>query len=331
MSGLYEQIEVPERENGEVKRPGVSLYGGLEDEEDDVNREGNSVTIEKEPVTYNVDRSLLRFQPTVRKRQDVKKKSKKGFAPVVRPIQSNRVDIEESASPPVATQWAGEAGSYWDEDYDPARPNVYKEYIHSEEKLAEEEDWEDYLAQWELGSDANSAKPIEFTKSTESEDKSESIEETSFHSKPEPVSDKKGIGSKLLQKYGWKPGKGLGASEDGIVNPLRFSTHNKRPGSGRIVDKNKNSRQKKTSTASPVVIFPNLLITPPYSSHSIEEIPSIFGSYCQSNYGPVTRVATNHPNIYVKFQNDLSALRAVNNSQTSAQYYNEEAFEQGIF
>lgn len=326
---LYDHIPVPDGDGEASKKPSVSLYEGLEDE--DVNEKGNSVTIEKEPVKYNVDSSLLRFQPTVRKRQVGKKKTKSSTL-IVRSIQNNRLELEESTQP-VSTQYIEEAGSYWDQDYDPEEPNIYKEYIHSEEKLAEEEDWEDYLARWELNPNAASSTSIEFTKSTESDDKTGSMEEEpSSVNDPEPVPDKSGIGSRLLQKYGWKPGKGLGASEDGIVNPLHFSKNKRRPGSGRIVDKNKNSRQKQQpSETSPVVMFPDLLSTDPYNCHPIEEIPSIFGTYCQFNYGPVTRVATNPPNIFVKFQNELSALRAVNNSQTLAKFYSEESFEQGIF
>lgn len=33
----------------------------------------------------------------------------------------------------------------WDDIYDPARPNNYEEYLHSEERIRESRDWKDRL------------------------------------------------------------------------------------------------------------------------------------------------------------------------------------------
>jgi len=69
------------------------------------------------------------------------------------------------------------------DEYDPARPNDYEEYVKERSK-----------------------RP---TKSDEISSKIEAKAELTV-----------GIGAKLLRKMGWKDGQGLGKEEQGIVTPL---------------------------------------------------------------------------------------------------------------
>lgn len=159
---------------------------------------------------------------------------------------------------------------YWDETYDSMQPNKLINYENSQEFLMELDDWKDYLLH------LNENSVLEFVeaedkdmrekeieekddKDEEYEDEDEDENEIIFEEYPDfagksksmvPDNDRTSIkktnnmGQRLLQKYGWKPGTGLGRESSGITKPLKFSMSRRRPGMGRIVDKNEKKRSK---------------------------------------------------------------------------------------
>ncbi|ANB11431.1 RNA-binding protein, G-patch type (predicted) [Sugiyamaella lignohabitans] len=170
----------------------------------------------------------------------------------------------------------------WTEDYDPLHPNSYHDYKESEEKLAEDQDWLDYLlnlrAERDREQDGNVRYGLDYgskgsganesededqltSKETEAEtgdqeeqgeddniDEEEEKEDVTLNQKSATVPPGDSFAASLLKKYGWKPGKGLGKSSNGIVRPLVVIASKKRPGSGRIVQSRGRKRQKKQRT-----------------------------------------------------------------------------------
>lgn len=344
MSSLYNDILVPDDPREDKKSSDISagsLYRGLYDD--------SEATISKEPVKYEADpsASVLRFKPTgSRVRKKGTPSSGKSNNPAsIHSINNKGVVANLSSDITTNRRYAPQQETqYWDLEYDPLMPNSYHDYINSEENLAEIEDWMDYLEQWKNELDKGNiavelSGPVAFSKaSSKSYEESDMVHVPGdFEELSENTFEKTGksqrVGAKLLQKYGWKQGKGLGVSEDGIVNALRFAVNKKRPGSGKIIDKNSQSRQKIKSDTSRVVVFKGILNTPDYSHIPLEEIPSIIGAKCQEDYGDVIRVYIDTPNVFVKFQNELSSLRAVNDLRVlvSGIFYDEDEFENGNF
>lgn len=131
---------------------------------------------------------------------------------------------------------------YWDQDYDPSEPNKMDMYPDSEEHLAEQEDWQLYLedikssglseeSDIRYGIGGNNDDPIEES-AISNEDPEELLSEMELKNnifRP----------SRLLKKYGWKPGSGLGPRGDGITKALHLKRSRYRPGTGYILDRNK--------------------------------------------------------------------------------------------
>ncbi|KAJ5355438.1 uncharacterized protein N7496_012650 [Penicillium cataractarum] len=171
----------------------------------------------------------------------------------------------------------------------------------------------------------------------------------------------KGFAERQLAKYGWTKGSGLGATGSGIVNPLQVKVEKrkKRPdsegggfvtpgGRGKIIGgKKKNEDTGKFGAMSPVVILRGMLDGMDLEEELHREgggLMQEIGEECNEKYGRVERVfiaqnvGTPIP-VFVKFTNELSALRAVNalegrifNGNTIlAQFYDPEKFEQGVY
>jgi len=176
----------------------------------------------------------------------------------------------------------------------------------------------------------------------------------------------KGFAERLMSKYGWSKGKGLGADGSGIVNPLRVQVEKrkKKPDSegggfadpkgvgkiigGRKKDAGKDSDAGKFGVMSEVVVLKGMVdgmdldveVEGAGDGGLMQEI----GDECAEKYGRVERVyidRNGHPpaNVFVKFTSQLSALRAVNalegrifnGNKISAMFYDTERFEQGVY
>lgn len=119
-------------------------------------------------------------------------------------------------------------------------------YIDSEEHIAEQQDWQLYLQ------DIKSAGPFEesdirYGIGSTNEDP---VKDPAAANYEDPEEDILEVESKnptfkpstLLKKYGWKPGKGLGPRGEGITKALHLKRSRYRPGTGYILDKNKQPR-----------------------------------------------------------------------------------------
>ncbi|CZT08723.1 related to DNA-damage repair protein DRT111 precursor [Rhynchosporium graminicola] len=175
----------------------------------------------------------------------------------------------------------------------------------------------------------------------------------------------KGFAERLMSKYGWSKGKGLGAEETGIVNPLRVMVEKRKKrsdaegggfrepgGRGKIIGGQRKVPEKeeevgKFGPMSEVIVLRGMVD----GMNLDEEVEGAgdgglmqeIGDECAEKYGRVERVYIDHhgtaPKVFVKFTSPLSALRAVNalegrifNGNTiSALFYETERFEQGQY
>ncbi|KAI1003341.1 hypothetical protein K3495_g4869 [Podosphaera aphanis] len=175
----------------------------------------------------------------------------------------------------------------------------------------------------------------------------------------------KGFAERLMSKYGWSKGKGLGAEETGIVNPLQVKLEKRKKksdaegggfrdpgGRGKIIGGNKNASSKdqdsgKFGPMSEVIMLRGMVdgmdldneVEGAGDGGLIQEI----GDECAEKYGRVERVYIHRkgstPLVFVKFTSQLSALRAVNalegrmfNGNTiAALFYDSDKFEGGIY
>ncbi|KAL9582217.1 MAG: hypothetical protein Q9212_003428 [Teloschistes hypoglaucus] len=175
----------------------------------------------------------------------------------------------------------------------------------------------------------------------------------------------KGFAHRLMSKYGWTKGSGLGANGTGIVNPLRVQVEKqkKKPdsegggyvapgGRGKIVGEKKaggpnaSGEGGKFGVMSEVVVLHGMVDGLDLDSEMesaddgglIQEI----GDECGAKYGRVERVfidrsGSTTPRVFVKFTSQLSALRAVNalegrifnGNSIVAMFYDRESFDAG--
>ncbi|KAL8941610.1 MAG: hypothetical protein Q9211_001759 [Gyalolechia sp. 1 TL-2023] len=176
----------------------------------------------------------------------------------------------------------------------------------------------------------------------------------------------KGFAERLMSKYGWTKGSGLGASGTGIVNPLRVQVEKqkKKPdsegggyvgsgGRGKIIGGKKAGASTsveggKFGVMSEVIVLGGMLngldldaeIERAQDGGLLQEI----GDECGDKYGRVERVyidrnESTETQVFVKFTSQLSALRAVNalqgrifNGNTiTAMFYDAEKFDSGTY
>ncbi|OJJ87088.1 putative G-patch DNA repair protein (Drt111) [Aspergillus glaucus CBS 516.65] len=170
----------------------------------------------------------------------------------------------------------------------------------------------------------------------------------------------KGFAERLLAKYGWTKGSGLGATGSGIVNPLQVKVEKqkKRPdsegggfatpaGRGKIVGGKKKAAEDegKFGRMSEVIVLKGMLNGLDLDAeleggNLMQEI----GEECSEKYGNVERVFISRHSqppvpVFVKFTNQLSALRAVNalegrifnGNPITVRFFDNAKFEQGIY
>ncbi|KAG7129085.1 DNA-damage-repair/toleration protein like [Verticillium longisporum] len=166
-----------------------------------------------------------------------------------------------------------------------------------------------------------------------------------------------GFAQRLMSKYGWTKGSGLGADESGIINPLRVQVEKRKKksdaeGGGWRDPANKakiiGGQRRDDSTASSsgygpmsnVIVLRNMLegmqdLQGEISSGLGQEI----GEECGDKYGRVERLYFDVENrqVFIKFTDQVSGLRAVselngrvfNGNTVAATFYDSEQFELG--
>ncbi|KAL5363647.1 hypothetical protein BJX96DRAFT_167654 [Aspergillus floccosus] len=168
----------------------------------------------------------------------------------------------------------------------------------------------------------------------------------------------KGFAERLLAKYGWTKGSGLGATGSGIVKPLQVKVEKqkKRPdsegggfatpaGRGKIIGSAKKQEDEgKFGRMSEVIILKGMLDGMDVDAELEGGLMQEIGEECSEKYGNVERVYVSRDSaapipVFVKFTNQLSALRAVNalegrifnGNPITARFFDTHKFEQGIY
>lgn len=180
----------------------------------------------------------------------------------------------------------------------------------------------------------------------------------------------KGFAERLMSKYGWSHGSGLGAQGTGIINPLYAKADKRKKRSdaegggfvtptatGKIMggQKSKAGQQEaegKFGAMSEVIKLEGMLRgldSEGELSRGDGGILQEIGEECGDKYGTVERVyiAENGngkaseagPTVFVKFVSQLSALRAVNalegrlfsGNAITARFWAKESFDSGVY
>ncbi|KAF8469069.1 hypothetical protein BDZ91DRAFT_792840 [Kalaharituber pfeilii] len=162
-----------------------------------------------------------------------------------------------------------------------------------------------------------------------------------------------GFAYRLLAKYGWTKGTGLGADGSGIVKPLQMVASKKKEeaGRGKVIDQNKrkNDDEGKFGKMTEVVVLRGMLRGIAREEIASGELRQEIGEECGDKYGRVERVYIHDtggdevdgegPKVFVQFTSQLSALRAVNalegrlfnGNAIEAKFFSREKFEKGRY
>ncbi|KAM0129593.1 hypothetical protein ACHAO1_008362 [Botrytis cinerea] len=173
----------------------------------------------------------------------------------------------------------------------------------------------------------------------------------------------KGFAERLMSKYGWSKGSGLGADGSGMITPLQVKLDKRKKksdaegggfrdagGRGKIIGGKKVVKEDEAGRFGPmseVIVLrgmvDNMDLDEEVEGSGDGGLMQEIGDECGEKYGRVERVYIDRQSapakVFVKFTNQLSALRAVNalegrifNGNTiSALLYDTETFEKGIY
>lgn len=169
----------------------------------------------------------------------------------------------------------------------------------------------------------------------------------------------KGFAQRLMSKYGWTAGSGLGAESSGIVNPLSVKVEKRRKkpdaegggfaepgGRGKIIGgktaSNAESDAGKFGPMSEVIVLRNMLEGMENLQDEINDgLGQEIGEECGDKYGRVERlyIDVEGRQVFIKFTDAVSALRAVNalegrvfnGNAIAARFWDGEKFERGEY
>ncbi|KAK4179893.1 hypothetical protein QBC36DRAFT_321468 [Triangularia setosa] len=179
----------------------------------------------------------------------------------------------------------------------------------------------------------------------------------------------KAFAAKLMSKYGWTAGTGLGASSSGItaalsVQPLKRKKKSDAEGGGfrdpaaaqgRIIAPKSlatpfHPQQQENNTGqkiSRVVVLRDMLLNMPDLAAEVEAgLGQEIGEECGERYGRVERLFIDqserlggNKRVYIQFVEEVSALRAVralegrifNGNTIRAGFYDADKFEEGVY
>ncbi|KAG5927411.1 hypothetical protein E4U42_002283 [Claviceps africana] len=175
---------------------------------------------------------------------------------------------------------------------------------------------------------------------------------------PQPRSNRpgqSGFAQRLMNKYGWTKGSGLGADQSGIVNPLRIQVEKRRKkadadgggwagpgGKGKIIGSKRKEEGGKFGTMSDVIVLRNMLENMPDLQAEIADgLGQEIGEECGEKYGRVERLHIDPTSrqVFIKFTTQVSALRAVNEldgrnfngNNIAPRFYDSERFDAGVY
>lgn len=171
----------------------------------------------------------------------------------------------------------------------------------------------------------------------------DAADDTSRSSRP----GQKGFAQRLMSKYGWTAGSGLGADRSGIINPLQVKVEKRRkrpdaegggyadpanrariiggktaaaaaaakggPESGPAAEEGDGA--SKFGAMSEVIVLRNMLENMPSLQEEVEDgLGQEIGEECGDKYGRVERlyIDVTGRQVFIKFTDQVSALRAVN-------------------
>lgn len=175
----------------------------------------------------------------------------------------------------------------------------------------------------------------------------------------------KGFAQRLMSKYGWTAGSGLGAESSGIINPLSVKVEKRRKkpdaegggfaepgGRGKIIGGKTAVPASSSSSAasdagkfgpmSEVIVLRNMLEGMENLQHEINDgLGQEIGEECGDKYGRVERlyIDVEGRQVFIKFTDAVSALRAVNalegrifnGNAIAARFWDAERFERGEY
>lgn len=170
----------------------------------------------------------------------------------------------------------------------------------------------------------------------------------------------KGFAQRLMSKYGWTAGSGLGASSTGIISPLSVKVEKRKKrsdaegggfaepgGRGKIVGGKANTstyedQEGKFGAMSEVIVLHNMLEGMENLQDEINEgLGQEIGEECGDKYGRVERlyIDVDGRQVFIKFTDTVSALRAVNalegrvfnGNAIAARFWDAERFEKGEY
>ncbi|KAK4138922.1 hypothetical protein BT67DRAFT_453426 [Trichocladium antarcticum] len=191
------------------------------------------------------------------------------------------------------------------------------------------------------------------------DDGGEEGEEASRSSRP----GQKGFAQRLMAKYGWTKGAGLGAAEAGITAALRVQVEKRKrrpdaegggfvdrggrgrvilPGAGKPKGNGKGGGEGELGKMSVVVVLRNMLDNMPDLAREVEAgLGQEIGEECGERYGRVERLFIDLAGrrVFIKFTEGVSALRAVNalegrvfnGNAIVARFYDADKFEEGVY
>lgn len=190
--------------------------------------------------------------------------------------------------------------------------------------------------------------------------------DTSRSSRP----GQKGFAQRLMSKYGWTAGSGLGAESSGIINPLQVKVEKRRkrpdaegggyadPANRARIIGGKTAAKDPTSSSggsaaegdntskfgamSEVIVLQNMLENMPSLQEEVEGgLGQEIGEECGDKYGRVERLYIDVAGrqVFIKFTDQVSALRAVNalegrvfnGNAIAARFWDTEKFEKGEY
>lgn len=160
------------------------------------------------------------------------------------------------------------------------------------------------------------------------EDEEDTAEETARSRRP----GQKGFAERLMSKYGWSKGTGLGADGSGIINPLRVQVEKRKKksdaegggfrepgGRGKIVGGQRKEPEKDSEVGKFGIMSEVIVLRGMVDGMDLDEevgdggLMQEIGDECSEKYGRVERVyidrSTAPAKVFVKFTSQLSALR----------------------